>query len=140
MDDAGRDFPAPEVLFTERRRRFCRERSSALPCEHARRTFSDYWKTERTHLFGSRFETANARGGAIMSMDLKTLIDSLRSKICPACGGAKKPRNTFCSNCYLTLPKPMRVHLYDRVGDGYEEAVTAACDKLKELSATRRGS
>lgn len=63
-------------------------------------------------------------------MDAHTLIESLRSDLCPACGNPKKPAQTLCKGCYFKLPAKLRSGLYDRVGDGYEEAFAAAMTKL----------
>lgn len=60
----------------------------------------------------------------------RDLVASLASKTCPACGGAKNPRHTFCSRDYYVLPPDLRTRLYNRVGDGYAEAVSAALVRL----------
>ena len=54
------------------------------------------------------------------------LIDSLRSDRCPACGGTKKPGQTFCRADYRRLTAAEKHRLHDPVGNGYEEAVAAA--------------
>jgi tRNA(Ile2) C34 agmatinyltransferase TiaS len=58
------------------------------------------------------------------------LIASLRSTICPACGGAKKVKQTFCQYCYFDLPNAIRAHLYRLIGRGYEEALAEAMQHL----------
>ena len=62
--------------------------------------------------------------------DAAQLIESLGSTVCPACGGPKNRGHTFCSRDYFTLTKQGRTALYQRVGDGYEEAFSAALKKL----------
>lgn len=64
-------------------------------------------------------------------MDTATLIKSLQSTLCPGCGGHKESAQTFCRRCYFMLDGSLRSHLYDRVGQGYEEAVGAALKSLK---------
>lgn len=61
------------------------------------------------------------------------LVISLRSDVCPACGGAKMPGQTLCRKEYSRLPKPGRMRLYQRLGHGYEDAVQWA---LEQLGAT----
>lgn len=67
-------------------------------------------------------------------MTTKELIESLRSNTCPACGGGKRPRASLCYGCFTALPKSMRARLYDLVGHGYEQAVGAALNYLKQGS------
>ncbi len=64
------------------------------------------------------------------AIDTRTAIESLRSRLCPACGGSKKPRQTLCYGCYKKLPQGRKDALYDYVGEGYEEAVEAAFKSL----------
>lgn len=66
----------------------------------------------------------------IDQIDDRALVTSLRSDLCPACGGTKKPAQTLCRLCYIALPRRKRLALYDRLGEGYQEAVTAALDEL----------
>ena len=54
---------------------------------------------------------------------------------CCICQGAKPPKNGFCRGCYHALPKPMQRALWQRFGEGYEEAHAAARAWLQE----RRG-
>lgn len=58
------------------------------------------------------------------------LVRSLRSTVCPACGGPKQPRQTFCRQDYFALSKHRRQSLYDPLGSGYAEAVVAAMGLL----------
>jgi len=62
--------------------------------------------------------------------DPRVLIASLRSTVCPACGGEKASRQSFCRNCYFVLPRHRRTSLYKRVGQGYESAFHAALQEL----------
>jgi|WetSurMetagenome_2_1015567.scaffolds.fasta_scaffold330457_3 hypothetical protein len=61
-----------------------------------------------------------------MHFEVMTLCRSLRSERCPACGRKKKSRQTFCLECYRALPKDMKRALYNRIGQGYEQAFSDA--------------
>jgi hypothetical protein len=56
---------------------------------------------------------------------------SFRSAVCPACGGAKKPKMSLCFGCYGSLPKSIKPRLYLRLGRGYEGALRDALNSLK---------
>lgn len=59
------------------------------------------------------------------------LVASLGSTdCCPACGGPKQRKHTFCRADYFKLPKSMRDALYNPLGHGYREAVFAAIERL----------
>lgn len=62
----------------------------------------------------------------------KVLVWSLRSNLCPACKGLKRAHNTLCPPCYRSLPYGLRNALYDRLGQGYREAIQAALAHLKK--------
>lgn len=47
------------------------------------------------------------------------------------CGRKKKTRQSFCSKCYFSLPRQLQAALYQRVGEGYEEAHAQARTILK---------
>jgi hypothetical protein len=67
-------------------------------------------------------------------MDLKDaqfLLAELRSNECQ-CGNYKKSGNSFCYNCYSSLPNDLQKSLYSRFGNGYEEAYEEAIEHLKE--------
>lgn len=64
----------------------------------------------------------------------RELIDSLRSKTCPACGGPKGERKTVCRGCFGKLDSSARDALYRPLGDGYAEAVDRA---MRLLGADR---
>lgn len=61
------------------------------------------------------------------------LVRELQSKDC-RCGAMKKEMQTFCKRCYFSLPPKMRDRLYDRLGEGYEQAYAAAVKFLFEES------
>jgi hypothetical protein len=54
------------------------------------------------------------------------LVESLRRTVCPMCGDVKKAFQTLCVGDYRELPHGRKMALYDRLGEGYEEAVAAA--------------
>jgi predicted amidophosphoribosyltransferase len=58
-------------------------------------------------------------------------VSSLASELCPACGGKKKFRQTFCARCYFSLPKAMQRATYARLGSGYQEAIVDALNYLQ---------
>ena len=58
------------------------------------------------------------------------LVRIINSNTCPACGGWKKKGQTFCGTDYFRLSKRERLALYDRLGEGYAEAVSRACQVL----------
>ncbi len=66
-------------------------------------------------------------------MNTHECIRSLNSTLCPACGARKQRSRTLCSPCYHGLPQALRRALWDRVGDGYEQAVASA---LRHLGAS----
>lgn len=59
----------------------------------------------------------------------ETLVRELAGTTC-RCGRAKRARQTFCSRCYFALAPPLRATLYQRIGEGYEEAYAAAVAAL----------
>lgn len=67
----------------------------------------------------------------IEQLSKEVLIDSLYSTTCLACGERKRAEQTFCFRCYGTLPRPMGIALYHRVGKGYEPAVLRALNFLQ---------
>lgn len=60
----------------------------------------------------------------------RQLIDSLCSNLCPACGRGKNARMTLCGGCYHGLPRELQKALYNRLGEGYSEAVDQALRML----------
>ena len=67
--------------------------------------------------------------------DTRSLItiarDELDSDVCAACGGEKKKRQSFCRQCYFSLPKAMQMSLYKPFSEGYAEIYDEAKDWLK---------
>ena len=49
------------------------------------------------------------------------------------CKKPKRAHDSFCRWCYGKLPPTMQRALYQRVGDGYEQAYGAAVDFLDEF-------
>jgi predicted amidophosphoribosyltransferase len=66
-----------------------------------------------------------------MIPDIHTLKSSLMGDLCPICGKSKRPAQTLCPHCYSKLPLTLRRKLYDRIGQGYEQAIEAAMKHLK---------
>jgi hypothetical protein len=62
--------------------------------------------------------------------------DFTKSTRCSACGGIKKTMNAFCRSCYYRLPVTMRQALWQRFGEGFEEAFEAAKNWFKEFATT----
>jgi hypothetical protein len=67
--------------------------------------------------------------GEAMTAEQIALVRELRGEVC-RCGERKTPMQTFCKGCYFALPRLLRQRLYDRVGEGYEEAYQAAAGWL----------
>lgn len=65
--------------------------------------------------------------------ETKTLVQSLRSNTCPACGATKQASNSFCRSCYFELDAGSRRALYRKVGEGYEQAMAGALNELGVL-------
>lgn len=63
--------------------------------------------------------------------DLKC-IEILGATKC-VCGNKKKRGMSHCRTCYFSLPPEIRKALYNRVGQGYEEAFTASVERLQKI-------
>jgi hypothetical protein len=63
--------------------------------------------------------------------DFKFYHDELHGEEC-ACGSWKKSMFSFCYTCYRALPEDMQRDLWQRIGDGYEEAYDKTISYLKE--------
>lgn len=63
--------------------------------------------------------------------DVADLLRELKGTTCQ-CGADKKSMQTFCTPCFFHLPRHMRHALYDKIGEGYEEAYTAALQHVRE--------
>lgn len=61
---------------------------------------------------------------------LSILAEFLGTK-CSGCGGTKRSRMSHCRSCYLALPPAMRQALYQRFGEGYEQAWRDSIDFLR---------
>lgn len=61
--------------------------------------------------------------------DWKFYLDELKSEEC-ICGMPKPSGRSFCYHCYKSLPRHMQRALYQRIGDGYEEAYEEAVEWL----------
>lgn len=61
----------------------------------------------------------------------RVLVDSLYSRVCPACGDRKGEQKTFCYSCFCSLPSQLKAATYNRVGKGYEKAVLDCMNQLK---------
>ena len=48
------------------------------------------------------------------------------------CNKRKQKRQSFCNACYYRLPLEMKQALYQRAGDGYEQAYDAAVKHLSK--------
>ena len=65
---------------------------------------------------------------------VRRLIAELDSNECP-CGGWKAKRRSFCGGCFRQLPGSLRLALYNRVGQGYEQAYAEAIEFLSSEAA-----
>lgn len=65
-------------------------------------------------------------------MDAALVICLVRelSGISCRCGKKKIAKQTFCYACYTKLPAHMRLALYRRIGEGYEDAYQSAVGML----------
>lgn len=73
-------------------------------------------------------------------MTEEEIIESLGSQACPNCGGYKRPRMSFCGQCYRMLPYGLKQALYRRVGQGYEEAFREATEFHEQRRAANAGT
>lgn len=48
------------------------------------------------------------------------------------CGQTKRSRSSFCYACFKSLPRTYQMALYQKMGDGYEEAYEDAVEWLKK--------
>lgn len=56
---------------------------------------------------------------------MKTLLEELAGTEC-ACGKKKVEFRSFCYSCWKKLPGDVQSRLFNRMGDGYEDAHAAA--------------
>lgn len=59
-------------------------------------------------------------------------LSELKSEEC-FCGKSKKSKFSFCFNCFRELPSDIRKRLYNKIGNGYEEAYDDAIVYLKDI-------
>lgn len=55
------------------------------------------------------------------SQDLQFYISEFRSEECQ-CGRTKQTRRSFCYQCYASLPPVKQKALFQKFGQGYEQA------------------
>jgi hypothetical protein len=65
---------------------------------------------------------AERQGGIVSPERRLEILDSLRSVKCEGCGGKKQAAQSHCKRCYFKLSAALRLSLYKRFGNGYEEA------------------
>lgn len=65
-----------------------------------------------------------------MNEEQKRLVAELAGTEC-RCGETKKAKQTFCRKCFFKLPRDLRNALYQRIGQGYEQAYQAAVEKIE---------
>ncbi len=58
-------------------------------------------------------------------------VSVLSQRQCAHCGRKKARKRAFCMACYYTLPASERHGLYQRVGEGFEEALDTALARLR---------
>jgi len=62
----------------------------------------------------------------------KIAWDDLFSATCAACGNKKKVRQSFCGDCYYSLPQKTRNELYKGFASGYADIYAGALEWLRE--------
>lgn len=82
----------------------------------------------------------NAQGMKPGAGDLLTgeVLDILRGAECQACGNYKRSGMSHCGDCYGRLPEAMKKSLWQRVGEGYEEAYRRSLAWLVEAVSSER--
>lgn len=77
----------------------------------------------------------------MMNEEQMAMLAELRQNIC-YCHKPKRPHQTLCRPCFLSLPAAMQRSLYQRIGRGYESAYTSAKNFLdsQKAKATERGT
>lgn len=60
-----------------------------------------------------------------MTNDIRFYFETLAGTECQ-CGRTKKTKMAFCYKCYSSLPKDMLDDLWQRIGQGFEEAYEKA--------------
>jgi hypothetical protein len=62
----------------------------------------------------------------------RSILEDFLGEVCGHCGGTKRSKMSHCGKCYWRLPKPMRKALYNRFGEGYEQAFAESNKWLAE--------
>lgn len=57
-----------------------------------------------------------------------TILRAFVETKCESCGGQKRKNTAFCSSCYFKLPVAQRNLLWNRFGEGFEEAYRNALE------------
>jgi len=66
-----------------------------------------------------------------MDKDQQFYIEEFESEECQ-CGRSKRPTNAFCFMCYSSLPSDMQKALWQKIGDGFEQAYDEALKYLND--------
>jgi hypothetical protein len=72
-------------------------------------------------------------------LSTRSILSDFRGAACSVCGLFKKSKQSFCSNCYHSLPGFMQSNLYRPIGKGYEEAFRVARMWLLNLREAAKG-
>jgi hypothetical protein len=75
----------------------------------------------------------NDRRDAVSNFNRSAIVYSLRGVVCPACGGPKRARQSFCYGDYKRLSDDLKRRIYSLLGRGYEEAFA---ESMRFLGAT----
>lgn len=52
--------------------------------------------------------------------------------LCAGCSGTKQRHNAFCKRCYRQLPRALQKCLWQRFGEGFEQAYVASLSWFRE--------
>ena len=61
------------------------------------------------------------------------ILRELHGEVCQ-CSGPKQKDLPFCDACYGRLPRALQIPLWKHLGDGYEQAYTAALQFLRRTA------
>lgn len=59
-------------------------------------------------------------------MSTKSILAEFLGMICPSCNQLKQKNNAFCVSCYRRLPRVLQHAVWNRFGEGFEQAFTDA--------------
>jgi hypothetical protein len=65
-------------------------------------------------------------------MESSEIFALFAGKVCPACEGSKQTFNAFCKYCYRELPKALQACLWQKFGQGFEQAFQACMSWFRE--------